>query len=79
MFLIIGILIGLNLAVRVVLSEAREFQTKGRAGFRGQTRLTVRDVGNITVRGAIFLLAPVAIGLVLDVIFGTTVGQIFAN
>lgn len=77
MFLIVGTLIGLNLMVRVALGEARELRTKGhaRAGHRVQLRL--RDMAAITAKGGMFLVVSVAIGLLLDIVFGSTIGQMF--
>ncbi len=77
MFLIIGILIGSNLAVRIVLGEAQELRLKGRVAVRGQSRMTARDVGAVVLKGGIFLLIPAAIGLGLDMWFGTTLGTLF--
>lgn len=79
MFLIIGIILGLNLAIRVVLSEAREYQIKGRVSFRGRTRLTFRDIASIAARGALFLLLAAAIGLALDLALDTTLLELFAE
>lgn len=76
MFLFIGILIGFNLSVRIVLAEAREARLKGRTGTRGRTRLKLGDYATMTWRGGVFLLVPIAIGLLLDVAFGTTIGEI---
>lgn len=76
MFLILGVLIGLNLAVRIVLGEANELRLKGRVAVRGSTRMTFGDLATIALRGGIFLLVPVAIGVGLDAWFGTTVGEL---
>ena len=54
MFLILGILIGFNLAVRLVLGEAQELRAKGRVAVRGQTRMTIGDIGSIALRAGIF-------------------------
>lgn len=78
MFLIVGILIGFNLAVRIVSGEARELRLKGRVAVRGKTRLTASDVGGVILKGGIFLLVPVAVGLGLDTLFGTTLGALFS-
>lgn len=78
MFLIIGVLIGMNLAIRIVLSEARELRVKGRVAVRGRSRMTASDVGSVVLKGGIFLLVPVAIGLGLDLWFGTTLGTVFS-
>lgn len=77
MFLILGILVGLNLAVRIVLGEARELRVKGRVAVRGQTRMRTGDLAAIVLKGGIFLLVPVAIGVGLDAWFGTTLGTLF--
>ncbi len=77
MFLIIGILIGSNLAVRIVMGEARELRLKGRVAVRGRSRMTARDVGAVVLKGGIFLLIPAAIGIGLDMWFGTTLGALF--
>lgn len=78
MFLIIGILIGSNLAIRIVMGEARELRLKGRVAVRGRSRMTARDVGSVVLKGGIFLLVPVAIGLGLDAWFDTTLGDLFS-
>lgn len=78
MFLIIGTLIGFNLAVRIVMGEARELRLKGRVAVRGRSRMTASDVGALVLKGGIFLLVPVAIGLGLDMWFGTTLGTLFS-
>ncbi len=78
MFLIIGILIGSNLAVRIVMGEARELRLKGRVAVRGRSRMTASDVGAVVMKGGVFLLVPVAIGLGLDMWFGTTLGTLFS-
>lgn len=77
MFLIIGILIGSNLAVRIVMGEAQELRIKGRVAVRGRSRMTASDVGALVLKGGIFLLVPVAIGVGLDMWFGTTFGTLF--
>lgn len=78
MLLIIGILIGFNLAVRIVMGEARELRLKGRVSVRGRSRMTARDVGAVVLKGGIFLLVPAAIGHGLDIWLGTTVGTLFS-
>ena len=78
MFLIIGTLIGSNLAVRIVMGEARELRLKGRVAVRGRSRMTASDVGAVVLKGGIFLLVPVAIGLGLDIWFGTTFDTLFS-
>lgn len=77
MFLTVGILIGFNLAVRVVMGEARELRLKGRVSVRGRSRMTARDIGALALKGGIFLLMPAAIGHGLDIWLGTTVGTLF--
>lgn len=77
MLLIIGILIGANLAIRIVMGEARELRLKGRVAVRGRSRMTASDVGAVVLKGGIFLLVPAAIGHGLDMWFGTTVGTLF--
>lgn len=78
MLLIIGVLIGFNLAVRIVMGEARELRAKGRVSVRGRSRMTVRDVGAVVLKGGLFLLIPAAIGYGLDIWFGTTLGTLFS-
>lgn len=78
MLLIIGILIGFNLAVRIVIGEARDLRLKGRVSVRGRSRMTAREVGAVFLKGGIFLLLPAAIGHGLDMWFGTTVGTLFS-
>lgn len=77
MLLIIGILIGTNLAIRIVMGEARELRLKGRVSVRGQTPITFSDLAGIVLKGGLFLLAPMAIGAGLDFWLGTTVGTLF--
>lgn len=77
MFFIIGILIGLNLGIRVVMGEVRELQVKGHVSTRGRARLTFGDIASVSLRGGVFLLVPVLIGFGLDWAFGTTVGDLF--
>lgn len=79
MFVIIGALIGLNLCVRIVLGEARQRGLAGRVGVRGENRLRFEDLVGIAWRGLLFLLAPIAIGLLLDTIFGTGFGALFSS
>lgn len=78
MLLIIGILIGFNLAVRIVMGEARELRLKGRVSVRGRSRMTASAAGAVVLKGGIFLLIPTAIGHGLDIWFGTTVGTLFS-
>ncbi len=79
MFVLVGILIGLNLCVRIVLGEARERELAGRVGTRGESRLRIEDYLSIAWRGLLFLLVPVALGLLADTIFGTGLGAVFAD
>jgi hypothetical protein len=79
MFLIIGALIGLNLCVRIVLGETRERRLAGRVGARGGTRLRLEDYVGIAWRALLFLIVPVAIGLLLDNIFGTGFEAVFSD
>lgn len=77
MLLIIGILIGFNLAVRIAVGEARELRLRGQVSVRGQSRMTARDVGSVALKGGAFLLIPAALGYALDIWFGTTIGTLF--
>jgi hypothetical protein len=77
MFLIFGTLIGLNLMVRVALGETRELQAKGHTRGSHRVQLRFKDMAAIVAKGAVFLVVPVAIGLLLDLAFDSTVGQIF--
>lgn len=77
MFLIIGTLIGLNLMVRVTLGEARELQIKGHTRGSRRVQLRFKDMATIAAKGAMFLAVPVVIGLLLDIAFDSTIGQIF--
>jgi hypothetical protein len=79
MFLLIGALIGLNLCVRIVLGEARQRGLSGRVGVRGDSRLTLEDLASIAWRGLLFLAVPIAIGLLLDNLFGTGFGEIVSS
>lgn len=77
MFLIVGTLIGLNLAVRVGLGEVRERQEKGYARLGRRMQLGLKDVALITAKSAIFLVVPVGIGVALDLAFGSSIGSLF--
>lgn len=68
MFLIVGTLVGLNLMIRVVLSEARELQA-----YRGEPRVRMGDIPKITLRGVPFLLVFIAIGVGLDLVFDSSI------
>lgn len=78
MFFIVGLLIGLNLMIRVAIGETRELHAKGQTTSAGKLRLTLRDVAQIAYRGGLFLLGSVAIGWTLDVVFDTTIGVLFS-
>ena len=71
MLAVVGALIGINLCVRIVLGETRQRRLEGRSGLRGPSRLRIDDYWGITWRGLIFLLVPVAIGILLDSVMGT--------
>jgi hypothetical protein len=77
MFLLIGLLIGLNLFVRIAIGESRELRARGQTDLAGKLRITARDVISIAYRGGLFLLGSVAIGLALDFAFDTTIGDLF--
>lgn len=77
MLLIIGLLVGMNLAIRVVIGEARKLGLKGHVSVRGQTPITLRDLAAVALKGGLFLVVPVAIGVGLDYLLGTTVGALF--
>ena len=76
MFLFVGLLIGLNLMVRVALGETRERQTIGHA-LGGNRRVPPREALGIALKSGIFLVVPMIIGQLLDVWFGSTIGQLF--
>jgi hypothetical protein len=76
MFLFVGLLIGLNLMVRVALGETRERQTIGHTQ-GGRRRVTPREALGIALKSGIFLVVPMIIGPLLDVWFGSTIGQLF--
>lgn len=77
MFLLIGLLIGLNLSIRVAIGESRLLRTRGQANTSGRLRASPRDILHIVYRGGMFLLGAVGIGLALDVAFDTTIGTLF--
>lgn len=77
MFLVVGILIGINLMTRIGLGEVRELQARGHARKTGQSSVTTRDVFRIALKGMPFLLVPVVIGQLLDVAFGTSLADLF--
>lgn len=72
MLAVVGALIGVNLCVRIVLGETRQRRLEGRAGLRGASRLRIEDYWGIAWRGLLFLVAPIAIGLLLDTMLGTS-------
>jgi putative Mn2+ efflux pump MntP len=76
MFLFVGMLIGLNLMVRVALGETRERQSIGHAR-GGRRRVTLREAFGIALKSGIFLVIPMIIGQLLDIWFDSTVGQLF--
>lgn len=76
MFLVIGLLIGLNLFIRIAIGETRELRAQGRTTVGGKLRLTPRELLVIVYRGGLFLLGSVAVGLALDFAFNTTVGDL---
>ncbi|HUG31677.1 MAG TPA: hypothetical protein VMM14_02190 [Acidimicrobiia bacterium] len=77
MFLVIGVLIGLNLLTRVGLGEVRELQARGHARKTGQSSVTVKDVFRIALKGIPFLLIPIVIGQLLDMAFNSSLADIF--
>jgi len=76
MFLFVGILIGINLTVRVALGETRERHSIGHPQ-GGKRRVTPREALGITMKSGIFLVVPVIIGQLLDMWFGSTIGELF--
>lgn len=79
MFLIVGILVGVNLSIRIVMSEARERGIRGRTGAVGGSKLRLDDYVSIFWRGSLFLAVPIVIGLLLDMALGTTIPEIGAG
>jgi hypothetical protein len=77
MFLFVGLLVGLNLLIRIAIGETRELRAKGQKSSGGKLRLKARDVLVIAYRGGLFLLVSVAVGLALDIAFDTTIGDLF--
>ena len=77
MFFFVGLLVGLNLMIRIAIGETRNIRSRGQTTSEGRLQLTMRDVAVITYRGGRFLLGSVAIGLALDVIFDTMIGDLF--
>lgn len=76
MFLFVGLLIGLNLATRIAISETRVLQAQGHARGAGHSGLGVGDIVRIASKAAPFLLVPTIIGQLLDLAFGTSLGQL---
>lgn len=76
MFLFVGILIGLNLMVRVAGGEVRERHSIGHP-YGGRRRVTPKEALGIALKSGIFLVVPAIIGQLLDMWFGTTVGRLF--
>lgn len=76
MFLLVGILIGVNLAIRVAAGETRERHSIGHAQ-GGRRRVTPREAFGIAVKSGIFLILPAVVGQLLDMWFGTTFGRLF--
>lgn len=77
MFLIVGTMIGLNLMVRVAIGETRERQTKGYARAGRRVPLRFSEIAAIAAKSGMFLVTSVLLGHGLDLVFGSTVGQIF--
>jgi len=75
MFLVIGLLIGLNLAIRIAIGETRELRARGQST-GGKLQITPRDLWVIVYRGGLFLLGSVTIGLALDFVFNSTIGDL---
>jgi hypothetical protein len=77
MFLLIGLLIGLNLSIRIAIGESRVLRSRGPANSGGKLGISPRDLLHIVYRGGLFLLGAVGIGLALDLAFDTTIGTLF--
>lgn len=77
MFLVVGVLIGLNLLTRIGLGEIRELQARGHARKTGRSSVTIKDVLKIAVKGIPFLLVPMVIGQLLDMAFTTSLADLF--
>lgn len=77
MFLIIGLLIGLNLAIRIGIGETRDLRARGQITREGKLRIPTRDLLVIVYRGGLFLLGSVAVGVALDFVFNSTIGDLF--
>lgn len=77
MFLVVGVLIGLNLLTRIGIGEVRELQERGHARKTGQSSVTVKDVFRIALKGIPFLLVPMVIGQLLDMAFMTSLADLF--
>ncbi|HET8739488.1 MAG TPA: hypothetical protein VFO17_07120 [Acidimicrobiia bacterium] len=76
MFFVVGIMIGLNLMIRVVLGEVRELQSRGHAS-GGTARLTPGETVRITLKGLFFLVVFAGLGYLLDMAFDTTIDSLF--
>lgn len=76
MFFFVGVLVGLNLAIRVVLGEIREIQSRGHAQ-GGTVRITPGEALRALGKGSLFVLAFAGIGYLLDIAFNSTFGQLF--
>ncbi len=76
MFLFVGFLVGLNLATRIAISETRLLQAQGHARGAGHSSLGAGDVFRIALKAAPFLLVPAIIGQLLDLAFGSSLGQL---
>jgi len=76
MFLFVGILIGFNLMVRIAMGETRERHSIGHSS-GGRRRVTPREALGIALKCGVFLLVPAIVGQLLDMWFGTTVGELF--
>lgn len=77
MFLLVGILIGINLMIRVAAGEVKERHSIGHA-HGGRRRVTPREALGIALKSGIFLVVPAVVGQLLDMWFGTTFGQLFS-
>ena len=77
MFLLIGLLIGLNLFIRIAIGESRLLRARGQTNPGGKLQVNSRDVLHIVYRGGLFLLGSAGIGFALDLAFNTTIGDLF--
>jgi hypothetical protein len=76
MFFFVGVLVGLNLAIRVVLGEIREVQSRGHAA-GGTVRVTPGEAIRMLLKGLIFVVVFTGIGYLLDLAFDTTIDRLF--